>query len=103
MRCRMVGIVGAEDGGGGGEFLGGDAGGGGRDEVAGMGDEGGEDVENSPDAAGDGVGRCGGGWGCSRHGSVVAGFGEQSKNFVIGFLMRGYVGWAVEADRMPDL
>jgi hypothetical protein len=34
---------------------------------------------------------------------VVAGFGEQSKNIVIGFLMHGYVGWAVEADRDPRL
>ena len=67
-------MVGAEDGGGGGEFRRGDAGGGGRGEVAGMGDEGGEDVENSPDAPRDGAGRCGGGWGCSGHGLVVAGF-----------------------------
>jgi len=62
-------IVGAEDGGGGGEFRGGYAGGGGRGEVAGVGDEDGEDVENSPDAPWDGAGFCGGrgGWGCSGH------------------------------------
>ncbi len=89
-------MVGAEDGGGGGEFRGGDAGGGGRGEVAGMGDEGGENVEDGPDAAGDGAGRCGGGWGCSGHGLVVAGAREQSKNFLVGFLMNGYVEWAWE-------
>src|SRR6185312_15963509 len=32
-------------------------------------------------------------------GMVVAGFGEQSKNFVMEFLIRGYVGGAMEADR----
>jgi hypothetical protein len=85
-------MAGAEDGGGGGEFRRGDAGAGGRGEVASMGDEGGEDVENSRDASWDGVGWCRGGGGCSGHGLVVAGLGEQSKNFVIGFLMRGYVG-----------
>ena len=82
-------IVGAEDRGGGGEFLGGDAGGGGRGEVAGMGHERGEDVENSPDASRDGAGRCGGGWGCSGHGLVVAGLGEQIKNIMILFPIGG--------------
>jgi hypothetical protein len=63
-------MVCAEDSGGGGEFRGGCAGGGGRGEVAGVGDEGGEDGENSPDAPRDGAGFCGrgGGWGCSGHG-----------------------------------
>ncbi len=63
-------IVGAEDGGGGGEFRGGHAGGGGRGEVAGVGDEGGEDFENSPDAPWDGAGFGGRvrGWGCLGHG-----------------------------------
>jgi hypothetical protein len=89
-------VVGAEDGGGGGEFRGGGAGGGGRGEVAGVGDEGGEDVENSPDAPWDGAGFCRGrgGWGCSCHGLVIAGSGEQSKNFMMEFLMRGYAGRA---------
>lgn len=61
-------MVGAEDGGGGGEFRRGYAGGGGRGEVAGVGDEGGDDVENSGDASRDEAGWCGGGWGCSGHG-----------------------------------
>ena len=62
-------MVGAEDGGGGGEFRGGDAGGGGRGEVAGVGDEGGEDVENSPDTPRNGAGFGGrvGGWGFLGH------------------------------------
>ena len=85
-------IVGAENGGGGGEFRGGCSGGGGRGEVAGVGDVGGDDFEDSPDAPRDGAGFCGG-WGCSCHGLVVAGLGEQSKKIVIEFLMRGYVGW----------
>jgi hypothetical protein len=51
-------MVGAEDGGGGGEFRGGRAGGGGRGEVADVSDEGGEDFEDSPDAPRDGAGFC---------------------------------------------
>ena len=68
------GMVGAEDGGGGGEFRGGCAGGGGCGEVAGVGDDCGEDGENSPDAPWDGAGvRVGwGGWGCSGHGVVCS-------------------------------
>ena len=92
-------MAGAEDGGGGGEFRRGDSGGGGRGEVVGMGDEGGEDVENSRDAPRDGAGWCRGGWGCSGHGLVVAGLGEQSKNFVVGFPMNGCVEWDVGARR----
>jgi hypothetical protein len=76
-------MVGAEDGGGGGEFRGGRAGGGGRGEVAGVGDEGGEDVENSPDAPRDGAGFrvCWGGWGCSGHGFVGSGFRGTKQEF----------------------
>jgi hypothetical protein len=69
--------------------------------VAGVGDEGDEDVEDGRDAAGGGVGRCLGGWGCSGHGLVVAGLGEQSKNFGIGLLMRGYGGWGGCGSRGP--
>ena len=35
-------------------------------------------------------------------GMVVAGLGERSKNFVIGFLMRGYVGWGAWPGRRPS-
>lgn len=64
------GMVGAEDGGGGGEFWGGCAGSGGRGEMAGVGDDCGEDAEDSPDAPWDGAGFwwCRGGWGCLEHG-----------------------------------
>jgi hypothetical protein len=69
-------MAGAEYGSGGGEFRGGGAGGGGRGEVTGVGDEGGEDGENSPDAPRDGAGFrfCRGGWGCSGHGLVGSRF-----------------------------
>ena len=62
-------IVGAEDGGGGGEFRGGGAGGRSRGEVAGVRDKDGEDMKNSPDTPRDGAGFYGdrGGWGCSGH------------------------------------
>ena len=75
-------IAGAADGGGGGEFRGGHAGGGGRGEVAGVRDEGGEDMKNSPDTPRDGAGFCGGrgGWGCSGHwdgGSRVGGTKQE--------------------------
>jgi len=49
-----------------------------------------------------GMGRVGGGvvGAVPVMGLVIAGWGEQVKNFMIGFLMRLYVGGAMEAD--PD-
>ena len=95
--------VGAEDGGGGGEFRRGYAGGGGRGEVAGVGDEDGDDFENSRDASRNGVGWWGVVGAVPVMGLVIAGLMEQSKNFMIGFLMHGYVGGAMEADRVARL
>ena len=59
-------IVGAEEDGGSCEFRGVDTGADGRGEVPSVGDEGGEDAENSPDTPRDGAGFGGrrGGWGC---------------------------------------
>ena len=62
-------IVGAEEDGAGCEFRGVDAGGDCGGEVPSVGDEGGEDAENSPDTPRDGAGFGGrrGGWGCLGH------------------------------------
>ena len=77
-------IVCTEDGGGGGEFRGGRAGGGGRGEVADVGDEGGEHVENTPDAPRDGTGFGGrvGGWGCLGHPYGVTRFGGTKQELI---------------------
>ncbi len=85
-------IAGAKNGGSGGEFRGGGACGGGRGEMAGVRDEDGEHMKNSPDTPRDGARFCGGrgGWGCSGHGMVVAGLEEQSKKLMISFPVRGY-------------
>ena len=77
-------IVCTENGGGGGEFRGGRSGFGGGGEVADVGDEGGEYVQNSPDTPEDGAGFGGRvrGWFCLGHGYGVTRFRRTKQELI---------------------